>query len=78
MLGHISGNHGAAGGPVVSFNGHDIRVRQSEGFTLYPCGCGHYEREWGQMCEPAAAECRALHEEALLEHATRPEEWLAV
>lgn len=59
-----------------TFTGTDVRVRSSEGCTVLDCGCAHTDVAWLQMCDVHAAEWQARHDDALLEHATRPDDWL--
>lgn len=68
---HVSGPHGAPGGPVTLLNGHtEPRVKSSEGCTVLPCGCAFtdWPSEWRQMCAPSAAEHFARHADALRAH----------
>lgn len=33
--------------------GDTVRVRNSEGVTVLPCGCAHDDHKWLQMCQGA-------------------------
>jgi len=54
---------------VTPINGNTtVRVRNSEGCTVLPCGCAHTVSAWVQLCEAHYAEWRDLHEAARIAH----------
>lgn len=56
---------------VCLLNGsHAVRERTTEAVTVLPCGCGHTDVMWVQMCREHGAPCQELHELAQRDHAT--------
>lgn len=48
-----------------------IRVRDSEGCTVLPCGCAHAEVMWLQLCDEHYQELMRERREAYLSHRAR-------
>lgn len=44
------------------------RQRNSEGCTVYPCGCAHTDVLWLQMCDTDYQPTFALRERARIDH----------
>jgi hypothetical protein len=79
---HVSGPHGPKGGPVVLVNGHtEQRQRSSEGVVVLECGCAFtdWPSQWLQMCTPSHVDTQQRHDDAMLEHQTKPDAaWLDI
>lgn len=54
----------------VNGNKH-VRVRNSEGVTVLPCGCAHEEVMWIQLCDEHFQELARERREAYLAHRAR-------